>query len=164
MNKPINIFILISVILNIFLIGTVIGYASHQWGRHHWPRPEMAERHSLSPEKQDLLDSTMRQAFKEGKTYRREISQLQQEIIGILKAEPFDEAAYDSRIEKIHVLRGKQVRQFTDAIKHLAQTFTPEEREVLADIVRRPPLRKHRYPPMDKKPSPQSKRPSDLRP
>ena len=54
-------------------------------------------------------------------------------------AERFDETAYDRQVSKIEELRGEMFKRMGQDFKQTAKEFSPEERRMLADLLRRPP-------------------------
>lgn len=140
MSKTIKVFIFFSVVLNLLLVGMVIGHLSHRWGKEHWrqaPFTEAIER--LPKEKQAMVKETMKEAFSKGKGLGKEIRKERKEIVKVITAEPFDEAAYDAHVATIHRLRTEQMHLFSDAVKHVAEELTPEERKTLVKTLRQPP-------------------------
>jgi len=61
------------------------------------------------------------------------------EALRILSADPFDEAAYDQQVNKIEELRAEMFKRMGQMIKQTAKELAPEERRMLADLLRRPP-------------------------
>jgi uncharacterized membrane protein len=77
---------------------------------------------------------------------RQESDDARTEAIRLLGAEPFDEAAYDRQVSKIEELRAETFKRMGQLIKLTAKELPPEERRMLADLLRRPAA------PGDKKP------------
>jgi uncharacterized membrane protein len=62
-----------------------------------------------------------------------------EETLGILSAEPFDEAAYDRQIGRIDDLQLQRFKKIGQVVKQIAKELPPEERRIFAQILRRPP-------------------------
>jgi uncharacterized membrane protein len=57
----------------------------------------------------------------------------------LLLTDPFDGAAYQKSIDKIHALRGQAVQHITDKIKKWAPNLSKKDRAFVAEILRHPP-------------------------
>ena len=54
-------------------------------------------------------------------------------------AEPFDGTAYDRQVSKIHELYGQRSQRMAEIVKEVAKDLPPEQRQVLAEVLKRPP-------------------------
>jgi uncharacterized membrane protein len=149
MSKTIKILILTSLVLNILLIGFIIGNVSHRLFRENPLRrkpPELAVR--LPQEKEKLFFDTMKKVHVENRNIRKQIRNARERIFTILTAPQFDEASYDSEVKKLHELRGLMMQRLSNATKQLAKQLNQEERKGLAEYLRRPlqPTRELRPP------------------
>jgi uncharacterized membrane protein len=70
---------------------------------------------------------------------REQIREAREEAIRILIAEPFDGTAYDRQVMKIHELHGQRSQRMADLVKEVAKELPPDQRQVLAEVLRRPP-------------------------
>ena len=70
---------------------------------------------------------------------RDQIQQAREEAIRILIAEPFDGTAYDRQVSKIHELYGQRSQRMAEIVKEVAKDLPPEQRQVLAEVLKRPP-------------------------
>ena len=73
-----------------------------------------------------------------GDPLRRQIDEARAETLRLLSAEPFDEAAYDRQVRKIEELRAEMFKNMGQLIRQTARELSPEERRMLADVLRRP--------------------------
>jgi uncharacterized membrane protein len=140
MSKTIRILIICSLILNVLLIGIMIGSMSNRLLREDFPRkhpPPLAVK--LPPDKEKLFSDTMEKAFRENEHIRKQMDEARERVLTILSAPEFDEAAYQAGTEKLEKLRGVMMQRFADATKELAKKFSQEERKVLAERLRQPP-------------------------
>lgn len=135
MSRKVKILILASVLLNVLLTGMILGHFSH-WIGHTWSRSHAVD---LPQEKKDYIQAALRKAFKENRSLHDEMRRRREHTLRILKTEPFDEAAYQREVENIHTLRGQMMQHLADTVKKLAKELSPEERQALAEILRRPP-------------------------
>jgi len=121
------------VVLNILLIGFVIGEVSHRFLKGDSLRrkpPELSVK--LTPEKEKLFRDTMRKVRLDNRAIRSEMRETREKIFSILIAPEFDETAYESEAKKLHELRGRMMQHFSNATKELAKQFSQEERNALA--------------------------------
>jgi uncharacterized membrane protein len=141
MSKTIKILIMGSLILNVLLIGILIGSISDRLFRKDFPRrkpPEFGLK--LPPEKEKLFSDTIEKAFLENDHIHKQMDEARERVLSILSAPEFDEATYQAETEKLEKLRGVMMQRFADATKELAKQFNQEERRVLAEYLRQPPL------------------------
>jgi uncharacterized membrane protein len=74
-----------------------------------------------------------------GDPLRRQIDQARGEALQLLSTEPFDQHAYNDQVTKIEELRIEMSKRMGQKIKKLAKELSPDERRMLADVLRRPP-------------------------
>ena len=142
MSKTIRILIFSSLVLNILLIGFIIGNVSHRLFREDSYRKKPAELAvKLSPEKEKIFSDTMEKVRMENRSIRKQIREAREKIFTILTAPQFDAASYESEVEKLHKLRGLMIQQLSKATEELAKQFNQEERTALAEYLRQPPER-----------------------
>jgi uncharacterized membrane protein len=140
MSKKIKILILGSLLLNVFLVGLVIGNVSQGFrrerfiGRH---APELASK--LSQDKAALFFETVEKVHLDNKKVHNEIREARKKAMKVLTAPEFDEATYQMELEKVHKLRGLIMQRLADATIELAGQFDRKERRALAQHLRRPP-------------------------
>ena len=144
MSKTIKLVIIFSVVLNILLIGFIIGNLSHRFFINNSVREKPQEISvKLPPDKKELFFNTMQKVRAENRTARKQIRETRRKIFSILTSPQFDEDSYESEAEKLHLLRGLMMKRFSNATKDLAKQLNHEERMALAEHLRRPP-RHHR--------------------
>jgi len=144
MSKTLKILIISSLILNVFLIGIIIGGMSDHLFRKDFPggKPPVFGL-KLSPDKEKLFLDTMEKAFRENDRIRIQMDEARERVLSILSAPEFDEAAYKAETSKLEELRGVMMQRFADATRELAKQFGQEERKALAEHLRHPPLPPH---------------------
>jgi uncharacterized membrane protein len=138
MSKTIKILILASVILNILLIGVIIGNVSQRFFKEDSLRrtpPELTVK--LPPEKEKLFSDTLGKVRLENREIRKQVREGRENIFSILTAPQFDEAAYESETKKLHELRMLMMHQLSDTTKQLAKQLNQEERKALAEWLKR---------------------------
>ncbi|MBE0427467.1 MAG: periplasmic heavy metal sensor [Nitrospirae bacterium] len=148
MSKTIKILFLSSLVFNILLIGFIIGNVSHSLFREDSPRIKPRELAvKLPPEKEKFFLDTMEKVHLENRKIRKQLREARERIFSILTAPQFDEASYQSEVEKLHELRGLMMQKLSNATKELAKQFSQEERKALAEHLNRSPR-----PPRDSRP------------
>ena len=159
MNSKIKTIFTISIILNLFLAGILIGnctkgYYDSKFTTKHFN----FERTELSPEKQKLLMNKFKEIRKNHKETKKDIFRTKTEIQKILSAKEFNEKLFDEKIEQMHDLHGKAAKTLANTIKELAVEFTPQEREILIKMIEKrhkPRWEKHHpgdhHPPMERR-------------
>ena len=133
MSRNVKIFIASSIILNILLIGFVMGNLSNRFYKgDHYKRklPQLSAK--LSPEKEKLFLDTMGKVRRDNRDIHVRIKETRGKTFALLVAPEFDENAYETEVKKLHEMRGLIMRRYSDATKELAKQFTREEREALA--------------------------------
>jgi len=143
MTKTMKLAFVASLVLNLLLLGVILGQVPRAFDATPTRQQRMEEALSKLPES---MQTRFREKFAQiraaGDPQRREIEQARSEALRILGAEPFDEAAYDRQINAINDLRAEMFKRMGQAIKQTARELAPEERRMLADLLRRPPTPK----------------------
>jgi uncharacterized membrane protein len=135
---------LASLIVNIFLIGVLLGELPHRFDERSSREERMEKAVAALPEPLREQFREKLQRMREGsEPIREQIHQAREEAIRILIAEPFDGAAYDRQVSKIHELHGQRSRRMAEIVKEVAKDLPPEQRQVLAEVLRRPPSSKY---------------------
>jgi len=139
MSKGLKILVICSLVLNVLLVGIMIGHFTLRFRNEGFLKKPWHERMSeLPPEKQGLFSKTMDQARRANRDIHRQIRDTRRRALDILTAPEFDEAAYRSEMEKLNVLRGKMMISLGDLTTDLAKQLNQEERMALARMLERP--------------------------
>lgn len=141
MSRKIKLFILVSVLLNIILIGIIAGHSYHRYGMKHGERlagevAELLDRSSIAEEQREVLKQSFRNATSRPEK-TEDMKRAQEEALTVLTAEKFDKAAFRKKIEKNHQNFGKRRQQITDAIVNIASNLNQDERKELAELLRK---------------------------
>ena len=141
MTKAVKLAFLASLVLNLLLLGVILG----QLPRGLEPTPptrqqRMEEGLKKLPEPaQSRLREKFAQIRASADPLRQQIDDARAETLRLLSADPFDEAAYDRQVNKIDELRGEMFKRMGQNFKQTAKELSPQERRMLADLLRRPP-------------------------
>jgi uncharacterized membrane protein len=140
MSKTLRLVFLASLVLNVILLGVIVGHVprSLQGGPTRQQRMEQALQKLPDP-----VEAKFREKFQQiraaGDAQRQQMDAARDEALRLLSADPFDEAAYDRQVRKIDELREEMFKRMGQAIKQTIKDLSPEERRMFADLLRRPP-------------------------
>jgi len=140
MTRKVKLTFFASLVLNIVLLGVILGQVPRSFGE----RPSRQERMEQGLRKlPEPMQTRFREKFAQvraaGDPVRQQMEDARAEALRLLAAEPFDEAAYDRQINKIDELREDMFKRMGQSIKQIVKEFSPEERRMFADLLRRPP-------------------------
>jgi len=140
MTKTVKLAFLGSLVLNVLLIGVLLG----QMPRGLEPTPPTRQQRMEESLKKlpEPAQSRFREKFSQiraaGEPLRQQIDQARAETLRFLSVDPFDEAAYDREVNRIEELRREMFKRMAQNLKKTAKEFSPEERRMLAEVLRRP--------------------------
>jgi len=139
MSKTVRLVFLASLVLNVLLLGVVIGRLPREVGFGRQQRLEQALK--------DLPEPTQTRFREKFKLMRAatdpqmdQIRVAREETLRILSTDPFDEAAYDRHVSQIDDLQLQMFKKIGQTVKEIAKELSPEERRLFAKILRRPPV------------------------
>ena len=137
MNRSLKLFIILSVLLNLLLIGMVCGHV----GRAFLPfpaRPTAQEiTASLPAAKRGAFQAILTRAQTDIAPLRTKIEEGRRTALCILATDPFDQAAYRAQVDALHGLHKELTQHMIAALSSAA--LTPEERIAFMDLLRPPP-------------------------
>lgn len=138
MSRKIKLLVVASVLLNVLLGGIVLG---HIWHRMPFDGPshKQALLEQLTPERQEEFRTMMEQMREESSAAWDEMRAVREKTMELLRAETFDAAAYQKQVDLLNAMSIQRKQAMAEGIKELAKRWSPEEREVLAKLMRRPP-------------------------
>jgi len=140
MTKALKLAFLASLVLNLLLLGVILGQVPRGLEATPTRQSRMEEALKKVPEP---TQSRFREKFAQIRAVndplRQQIDEARAETLRLLAAERFDETAYDRQVSKIEELRGEMFKRMGQDFKQTAKEFSLEERRMLADVLRRPP-------------------------
>ena len=140
MSKKMKVLVIGSLLLNVLLVGVIIGDMSYRLREEPYFGRHAREFSSKLPEdKAALFSETVEKVHLNNRDVHKQIREARKRAMRILTARDFDEAAYQAQVEKLHELRGLMSRRLADATIELARQFDQKERRALAQYLRRPP-------------------------
>jgi Spy/CpxP family protein refolding chaperone len=139
MTKTVKLAFLASFVLNLLLLGVILGRvpSAFEGGSPREQRMEQALNNLPEPARTRIRDK-FAQIRAAADPLREQMDRERAEALRLLSAEPFDEAAYDQQVSKIGDMRLQMFKQMAGAVKQAVKEFTPEERRMFADVLRRP--------------------------
>jgi uncharacterized membrane protein len=142
MSKTAKLVFLASLILNIMLLGVVLGHVPRSFSGMPSRQERMERELKRLPEPaQSHIRAVFARIRAAGDPVRDQMETSRAEALRLLAAERFDEAAYDREVAKFDQSREQMFKQFGQAIKEATKELSPDERRMFADILRRPTSR-----------------------
>jgi len=139
MNRRLKLAFLASMIVNVLLLGVILGQSPRRFDR------EDRRQQRLEQGLKDLPDAArarLREKYQrlraEAEPHFKQLREAQDGAVRLLGAEPFDEAAYDEQVMKINELRMGLTKQLSQVVKDAVKDLSPEERRRFAELLQRP--------------------------
>lgn len=140
MNTKLKSAFIVSIILNVLLLGIFFGTLSPGFGRESSRRERLtAEIEKLPEPARSRFRDKMAQLRAADDPLRDQMRQARNQAIDLLVAEPLDEAAYDKQLIQISQLRGQISKRVADDLKELVRGLPPEQRATIGEMLKRPP-------------------------
>jgi uncharacterized membrane protein len=140
MTRPVKLAFLTSLVLNIILLGVILGHLPRSLEGQPSRQGRMEQALQNLP---DAVQAKFREKFQQiraaGDAQRQQMDSARAEALRLLGSQPFDEAAYDQQVSKIDGLREEMFKRMGEVVKQTAKELTPEERRMFTDVLRRPP-------------------------
>jgi uncharacterized membrane protein len=140
MKKKLQFACLASLIVNVLLIGVLLGQLPNRFeqGLSRQQSMEQALQELPEPMQAQVRDK-IDQMHEAVEPIREQIREARDEAVRTLITEPFDQAAYERQVDTINDLRLQRSKRMAATFKELAKALPPAQRNVLAKILRRPP-------------------------
>lgn len=139
MNTKLKSAFIVSIILNVLLLGIFFGTLSPGFGRESSRRERLtAEIEKLPEPARSRFRDKMAQLRAADDPLREQMRQARNQAIDLLVAEPLDEAAYDKQLIQISQLRGQISKRVADDLKELIRGLPPEQRAAVGEVLKRP--------------------------
>ena len=138
MSRNIKILLTVSIVLNVLLLGILIGLFSDDFRDHKKMRADMHRSiDKLPKDKAKLVNKAMRSLHKETRKTRKQVKKTRNNINEILSAPVFDENAYNTEIENLQKLQSEIMEKFSSVTKDLALQLEQDERKVIAELLKK---------------------------
>ena len=140
MNRAAKMTFVASIILNVLLLGFVLGQSPRRFDRNAMRQQRMEQVIKDLPEaSQQRLRERFQQLRGTADPLFEQMRKAQDEAVQLLGAESFDEAALDRQEAKINELRAQMSKKLAQSVKSALKDLSPEERRRFAQMLRRPP-------------------------
>jgi uncharacterized membrane protein len=140
MNRAAKMTFVGSIILNVLLLGFVLGQSPRRFDRSAMRQQRMEQVIKDLPEvSQQRLRERFQQLRGTADPLFEQMRKAQDEAVQLLGAESFDEAALDRQEAKINELRAQMSKKLSQSVKSALKDLSPEERRRFAQMLRRPP-------------------------
>jgi uncharacterized membrane protein len=140
MNRAAKMTLVGSIILNVLLLGFVLGQSPRRFDRNAMRQQRMEQVIKDLPEaSQQRLRERFQQLRGTADPLFEQMRKAQDEAVQLLGAESFDEAALDRQEVKINELRAQMSKKLSQSVKSAIKDLSPEERRRFAQMLRRPP-------------------------
>lgn len=122
MSKRMKIVFTVSVVLNVLLIGIIVGHMVRQFHQAPWQSAHLS----------DDSRALMRESFKEVLPLKQEMFKKKREVHALLSEEVFDELVYDRLNAELVALKQDFEKRKGTALKAVMMKLSPEERKAFA--------------------------------
>ena len=130
-----------SLLLNVFLIGILVGYMLQKQPAPRFPFPQRDDAEFLAKlpdEKQALYRDIVGKLNEGGMNFFRDLRQLEERVIDVLTAPEFDADLYLAEEKKVHEFFSSKRKKSIDATIEFAQHLNQAERIALAEYLEGP--------------------------
>ncbi|MFL9867143.1 periplasmic heavy metal sensor [Paraburkholderia fungorum] len=139
-----------SLVLNVFLVGAIVGGAYQWFAAHGAMTPAQAQAQAqaqqrtalrfaaetLSAERQKSFLDGLKKARREGHEFARDGREGRHEVLRLLAAPQFDRAALDAALARTREADSSLRAQVEGSVADFAATLSPEERVEFADSLK----------------------------
>jgi len=140
MSQKTKLAFIASIVLNVLLVGVLLGQSPRRFDRGAMREQRMEQAIKDMPEaSQARLRERFQQLRAAAEPVFAQLRQAQDETARLLGAETLDEAAFDQQQVKINELRADMTKKLSEVVKNAIKDLTPEERRRFAELLRRPP-------------------------
>ena len=140
MNRNIKFAFIASLILNVLLIGVLLGQSPRRFDGGALRQRRMDQALKDLPEAaQTRLREKFQQLRAAADPLFEQIRKNEEEAVQLLGKEPFDESAYDRQVSKITEMRMEMTKKLSQVVKDASKDMSADERARFAQLLRRPP-------------------------
>jgi uncharacterized membrane protein len=140
MNRNIKFAFIASLILNVLLIGVLLGQSPRRFDRGTMRQQRMDQALKDLPEAaQTRLREKFQQLRAAADPLFEQIRKNEEQAVQLLGKEPFDESAYDRQVSKITEMRVEMTKKLSQVAKDASKDLSADERARFAQLLRRPP-------------------------
>jgi uncharacterized membrane protein len=153
MNKKMKIFFSLSVLLNVLLLGIVIGTITGGFAKSHMraehDAPGMEQRlvgilAVLPPEKSKEFSQRISNLKTLKRTDKNQMKSARKNVMQVFEQEPFDKIAYQKAVQGLNQLHQAQMEIRVNLMADMAEYLSPKERRQLSHLIMKRGGRKNR--------------------
>lgn len=140
MNRNIKLAFIASLILNVLLVGVLLGQSPRRFDRGTMRQQRMDQALKDLPEAaQTRLREKFQQLRAAADPLFEQIRKNEEQAVQLLGKEPFDESAYDHQVSKITEMRVEMTKKLSQVVKDASKDLSADERTRFTQFLRRPP-------------------------
>ena len=140
MNRNVKMVFVASIILNVLLIGVLLGQSPRRFDRGALRQQRMEQALKDLPEAaQTRLRDKFQQLRAAAAPLFEQIRKNEEQAVQLLGKEPFDESAYDRQVSKITDMRVAMTKKLSQVVKDASKDLSAQERARFAQLLSRPP-------------------------
>lgn len=133
-----KIFISLSVLLNILLVGFLLGGIVGLNKNHHSAIMDKRLNHIVSvlpTEKSELFKQKIQQLKSLKHDHKKQMRLARKQILQAIEQEPFDKNSYQQAVEGLNALHQQQMILRVNIMAEVAEYLSPEERKKLSYLI-----------------------------
>ncbi|MDZ4341923.1 MAG: periplasmic heavy metal sensor [Candidatus Binatia bacterium] len=139
MSQKTKLAFIASVVLNVLLVGVLIGQSPRRFDRSAMREQRMEQVIKDLPEaSQTRLRERFKQLRAAAEPLFEQIRKSEADTVELLGKEPFDEPAYDLQVSKIIGMRLEMTKKLSQVVKDASKDLSADERSRFAQLLRRP--------------------------
>jgi uncharacterized membrane protein len=140
MNRKLKFAFIASLIVNVLLIGVLLGQSPRRFDRGTMRQQRMDQALKDLPEAaQTRLREKFQQLRAAADPLFAQLRKNEEDAVQLLGNEPFDESAYDRQVSKITDMRVELTKKLSQVVKDASKDLSADERARFARLLRRPP-------------------------
>ncbi len=141
MSKRLKAVFTVSLLLNVLLMGALVGQGVHHYKKSDWHR----DVEELSPESRQILKDAFAQRKDRIVKVKQEVLDYMRQFEEIGQADPFDEAAYNAFVLRFADFQKGVAERRLELYAEVAPKLTLEEREKFTKMISRKVIGGHFY-------------------
>jgi uncharacterized membrane protein len=142
MNKALKLAFVASLVLNVLLIGVLLGQLPNRFAGGYSPQGRIEAAAQQLPEPaRSRFRNQMAQLRAEVQPLREQVQEARNNTLRAFGAEPFDEAAFEQQVSRISELRMQLSKRMAARVKEVAKELPANQRQALAEAFKRPERR-----------------------
>jgi len=139
MNRNAKRAFIASLILNVLLIGVLLGQSPRRFDRGAMRQQRIDQAlKDLPAAVQTRLRERFQQLRAAADPLFDQIRKNEEEAVQLLGKDPFDESAYDRQVSKITEMRVEMTKKLSQVVKDASKDLSADERARFAQLLRRP--------------------------